>query len=136
MKRARLITLLISLSISAQVGHAAEIAGDFDGDGEATVLDVVRLINHIEGLEYFPSAIAPLADVNVDGFVDGADIEALVDAVLERNPLAVLPVARITGFSPEDGEGDVAVTRETIVRFSVPLAADTIIDDFVVREIE
>ncbi|RKX34718.1 MAG: hypothetical protein DRP71_06050, partial [Verrucomicrobia bacterium] len=120
--------LLISLFVSAQVGYAAEIAGDLDGDGKATVLDVVRLINHIEGVTYLSADSAPLADVNVDGFIDGADIEALVDAVLARNPLATLPGARIAGFSPGDGEGDVAVTRETIVRFSLPLAEDTIID--------
>lgn len=128
MKRSILGLTLWALLAPGLALAVSERTGDFDDDGVATVLDVVRLINHIEGLEYLPNDLAPLADVNVDGFVDGNDIKTLVDAVLARNPLAVLPAARIAAFSPDNGEGGVAVTRETVVRFSVPLAGDTVID--------
>jgi hypothetical protein len=44
------------------------------------------------------------------------------------------PLTEITSSSPADGESGVAVTRETVLRFSAPLAADTMLttDNFYV----
>jgi len=61
--------------------------GDLDQDGQPTVLDVVRLINHLHNLQPLRSDFVPFADVNQDGAVTDADLDALVQAVLGLAPL-------------------------------------------------
>jgi hypothetical protein len=56
--------------------------------------------------------------------VDQDDVRGLTDCVLERLPLEALPLTFLRQASPTSGEGYVAVTRETILRFSVQLAED------------
>ena len=60
---------------------------------------------------------ALLMDTDNDGFDDGEEI------LEQSNPLEsdLIPLTRIES-SPSDGEGGVALTRETIVRFTRPLA--------------
>lgn len=98
-----------------------EKIGDFDEDGLASILDVVRLINHVNGSRVLPADLVPFADINNDGSVDQDDVEGLVDRVLERLPLESLPLTFLSRGSPSSGEGGVAVTRETVLRFSSPL---------------
>ncbi|WP_089938182.1 Ig-like domain-containing protein [Candidatus Entotheonella palauensis] len=62
---------------------------------------------------------------------DGPKAYALTSIMLrEKQPLATEPLlTRITSTSPADGEGGVAITRETILRLSQPLAVSTVVDD-------
>lgn len=99
-----------------------EKMGDFDNDDTASILDVVRLINHVTQADPLPGDLAPYADVNLDGYVDQDDVQGLVDRVLERLPLDALPLTFLRNASPAPGEGSVAVTRETILRFSIQLS--------------
>jgi len=99
--------------------------GDLDGDGEATVLDLVRMINHINGSTYLSSQLTFFADMNQDGSVNQTDIALLSDVILGVAPFVDFPLATIRQTSPAAGEQNVAVTRETIFRFSQPLATNT-----------
>jgi hypothetical protein len=110
------------LALASPLAALPEKTGDFDGDDTASILDVVRLINHVTQADPLPSDLLPYADVNNDGYVDQDDVQALVDRVLERLPLEALPLTFLRQASPSSGEGGVAVTRETILRFSVQLA--------------
>ena len=56
--------------------------GDLDEDGQATVLDLVRLLNHLDGSESLDTGLLLFADVNDDGSVSDGDVDALADAVL------------------------------------------------------
>jgi len=61
--------------------------GDLDQDGQPTVLDVVRLLNHVRNLQPLRSDFVPFADVNQDGAINDADVEMLIQAVLGRTNL-------------------------------------------------
>lgn len=108
--------------------HGQTNLGDLDADGQPTVLDVVRLVNHLQGDQFLPASSLPFADVNEDEFVNTDDVEALTDVILERSPFQEFPFLRVSRFSPTDGEKDVAVTRELVMRFSLPIADDAVIN--------
>jgi len=101
------------------------VLGDLDRDGKATVLDLVRLINHINGTDLLSANLAPLADLNRDGAVNAPDVSLLRDVILGRIPQEILPFTTIASTSPDNGEANVSVTRETVVHFSRPLAVGT-----------
>lgn len=117
---------LVAFTTQAAFGQSSAF-GDLDGDGEPTVMDIVRIVQHLQGTAFIEEATIPFADVDRDGVVDTADIQALTDVILERRPFEILPFTQASAFSPANGETDVAVTRETIVRFSLPLADSAII---------
>ena len=106
--------------------------GDLDEDGAYTVRDVARLVNHLQQIEFMHPIIQPFADVNSDGLLNEADVELLVDLVLEKTTLTDVPFARPLETSPGHGEDHVALTREAVVRFSLPLAPTVTLstDDF------
>src|SRR6266511_2837921 len=56
--------------------------GDLDENGEISVLDLVRLINHINGTTRLTAAKLPFADINGDGFVDRSDVDGLANLIL------------------------------------------------------
>src|SRR5690606_4390787 len=99
--------------------------GDLDEDGEATVLDLVRLAAHVQGTDPLPSGIVPFADLNLDGYVNELDADRLVSSVLGQAFLPEPPLARVRATSPDEVEVNVAVTREAVFRLTFPLAADT-----------
>lgn len=99
--------------------------GDLDEDGQPTVLDLVRLINHLNGSPALSSQLTFFADVNQDGFVNQSDVDALADVILGTSPFQDLPLTHLRETSPTNGEGGVAVTRETVFRFTQPLATNT-----------
>ena len=98
------------------------IKGDLDEDGRYTVRDVARLVNHLQQIEFLHPIIQPFADVTGDGLLDEADVEKLVDLVLDKTAITDIPPARPLESSPAHGENQVALTREAVVRFSLPLA--------------
>jgi len=103
------------------------LLGDLDGDSYATVLDLVRLQNHLSGAERIVGEGAVFADLNQDGFATQEDVDLLVQAILGLSTLPTLPLARIVDTSPANGANQVAVTRETIFRLSQPLAASAVV---------
>lgn len=119
------IAALLLGSASAQT--LPVVLGDFDADGTPTVADLVRLINHLKADPVLPAPLAPFADLDQNGIVDVADVEHLTAVILEREPQTPLPIAHIDQSSPASGDGNVAVTREFIIRFSTPLAANAIV---------
>src|SRR6266571_9429969 len=56
--------------------------GDLDGDGQITVLDLIRLINHINGSAHLDPQLRGYADVNGDGHINQADVDMLADVIL------------------------------------------------------
>ncbi len=103
--------------------------GDLDGDDKITVLDLVRLNNHLNHAQLatplLSTGLLPFADLDQDSFIARADADALVNVILGRAPVSELPLTRIRETSPANGEGSVAVTRETVFRFNYPLATNT-----------
>ncbi|MFO1497585.1 MAG: dockerin type I domain-containing protein [Verrucomicrobiota bacterium] len=102
--------------------------GDLDEDGEATVLDLARLLAHANGIQPLATNLSFYADLNQDGFVNQADGTILANIVLGLQPLSDFPFTHVRDTSPENGESDVALTRETILRFTAPLASDLVLD--------
>ncbi|MBI3416751.1 MAG: Ig-like domain-containing protein [Verrucomicrobia bacterium] len=98
-----------------------------DEDGRATVLDVVRLINHLNGAAPLVPELEPFADVDQDGFVTELDATAIARAIVGNTPLPAVPLTRVLSSSPFQGESGVSVTRKTILRFNFPLATNTVI---------
>jgi V8-like Glu-specific endopeptidase len=68
-----------SISLSASLGHASDpqleprLRGDFDGDGEVTLRDGIRLKEFLHGKAVEPASREAL-DVNADGIIDNADV--------------------------------------------------------------
>jgi len=100
--------------------------GDLNEDGIINVLDLVALINYVNGDPSFLPQV-PVAtvkereeflDVTRDGSVTQADVDALADVILEISPLPDFPPTRLTEASPTHGEESVSPARTVILRFS------------------
>ena len=101
--------------------------GDLDADGRATVFDLVRLVNHINGTTLLSTNLVPFADINQDGYVNDLDVSFLADAILGFRSLPLLPLTTVRQTSPANNESGVAVIRETILYFSAPLSVSAVI---------
>ncbi len=101
--------------------------GDLDEDGSATVIDLARLIAHLNGRQPLPPDLVLAADLNQDGVVNEADAVLLANRVLGDEALPDFPFAKVLETSPADLESDVALTRETIFRLTQPLAVGSVI---------
>jgi len=123
------LLILFACLFCAQSLSAAlpQMLGDMDGDNSPSILDVVAIINHINSVPRLSNEMAVFADVNQDGTVNNLDVDMVVDAILGLADLPAFPLARILDTSPANGETGVAVTRETIIRFTQPLSDDTLI---------
>ncbi|MCI0582125.1 MAG: Ig-like domain-containing protein, partial [Chloroflexi bacterium] len=76
-----------------------------------------------------PSVATIASDGTATGLAPGTTtIRARADGFVAEATLTVSAPA-LAASSPEDGEGDVAVTRETILRFTAPLDAATVTPD-------
>ncbi|MEM7392461.1 MAG: DUF6531 domain-containing protein, partial [Verrucomicrobiota bacterium] len=89
---------------------------DLDGDG----MDDVYELRHI-GLNPFDPADAAL-DLDDDGITNLREFQTGTD------PGVADPLTTLAEVSPADGEQGVAVTRETILRFSHPLDPMAVVD--------
>ena len=94
---------------------------DINVDGRFDIIDI-QLAAICWG--QLPSApgCSPAMDLNSDGLIDTDDI-SLVAARWH------IGLATIVSTSPANGAGDVAVTRETITEWSLPLDATTVLSD-------
>ena len=122
-----LLVFLPLILLSSQALALPQKLGDLDGDGEATVLDIVRLINHINGSVPLSPDLQVLADVNQDGTINDVDVALIANAVVGLSILPNLPLDTIRLSSPLNGETEVAVTRETFFKFTEPLSSSTLI---------
>ena len=108
---------------------ADRTVGDLNGDGKVDLLDTVRMVEHIQGTQFITDdeALKWQAGVNEDGLVNSFDVEKSLDLVFKREQTKKLPLAGVLTTSPHDGEGNVALTREFVVRFNMPLAKGTVL---------
>ena len=100
------MTLILFLASTTLFALPQQL-GDLDEDGQATVLDIVRLLNHIMGTVPLSASLQPFADINQDGFITELDAKRISDAILGIAALPPVPLARILSSSPFDGEGGV-----------------------------
>jgi RHS repeat-associated protein len=98
-----------------------------DEDGRAGTRDIVILVNHLTGAVLLPDVLRPFADLNGDGILNDTDVDALARAVLGMEVLQALPITTVRSTSPAAGADDVAVTRETVIYFTQPLASSTVL---------
>ena len=76
--------------------------GDLNEDGFVSVLDVVMLVNHLQGSAFLDQEVLPFADVNTDSLLDELDVKLLSDTALERVPIQDYPMMRALRTSPVD----------------------------------
>ncbi len=126
MKRALIVAFGL-LFLATPLCALPQKLGDLDEDGVPTVLDLVTVINHANGMVPLQSDLAIFADVNQDGRVNQVDVDLIADAILGLATLPELPLSSIRESSPAHGETGVAITRETVFRLTQPLAAQTLL---------
>ncbi len=90
-------------------------SSDLDGDG---LLDVYELL--------YPDILNPLNPLDAFEDPDRDGCDNLCEARGGTNPMVMDQITQLT-TSPTHGESGVAVTRETILRFSQPLAEGTVL---------
>jgi hypothetical protein len=101
------------------------LAADCNGDGEVTIDELLIGVNIALGAR--PLSACPAFDLNGDGEVTIDELLVAVNIALGGPPPATpTPIlgdreAALIGSSPAHGEGGVALSRETILRFSAPL---------------
>ena len=132
-KRLRLVlslAFITGVTIQAQV---PQFLGDLDSDSVTTIKDLVILSNHLSNVAPLPAGTELFGDLDQNGVLDAADLSLMLDVVMGRTPPPRTPFTIISESSPQNGESGVALTRETIVRFSLPLAETTPIDASVIE---
>lgn len=122
------ILLLTGLMPAGLMFGVPSQIGDLDDDGRYTIRDVTRIVNHLQRVEFLPQSLQPFADVNEDGNISRADVDKLIAVILEKDSIDTLPLARPLETSPVNGEESVSLTREAVVRFSLPLGDNVLLD--------
>ena len=106
--------------------------GDLDADGRITVLDLQRLINHINAVKgtaqnvpdrTLPVSLRGYADVTGDGRIDQRDVDLVVKAILGV-PITTQP--RPIVAEPASGASEVGVTVRPRVYFPKPIIPSTL----------
>lgn len=115
------IATICYIGISSAIAIPS-ILGDLDEDGAITVSDLTILIGHLQGDAILPVDSLPFADVDQVGGVGASDVLALADLILAFGIEEEIPLLSVYQTTPQMGESDVAVTRETVMQFSLPLA--------------
>ena len=101
----------LAVVLLASSAAFAGITGDANNDGQVNALDVITTVEAI-GTE--PTAEV---DCNSDGRIDPFDIGCVLGVIFNGAP----PLTTVLS-SPGDGASGIALTRETIIRFTNPLA--------------
>jgi hypothetical protein len=98
-RTARGLFIFIFLLFSARVIAQPTRLGDLDADGRATVLDLVRLLGHLNTSNPLSTALEPYGDIDENGVIDTNDVTLLQNAILGSyalpNPFAA-PIASRT----------------------------------------
>src|SRR5437870_3142460 len=111
------------LTLQAQAAPPTKL-GDLNADGVLDVFDLTVLRQHIRQVTPIAENLKPFADVNGDGFLNEDDAVALINIIVGKDAVKVLPLASIRETSPFAGEGGVALTREVVLRFTMPLSVN------------
>ena len=83
-----LFSIFLFLLTAGPLAALPLLLGDLDGDNQPTILDLVRLIGHVNGVSPLGSGLQPYGDINEDGLINQADLDLLQNAILG---LASLP---------------------------------------------
>ena len=118
-----LIASFLFLASTALAASPTKL-GDLNADGILDVFDLAVLRQHIRQTTPLPKNLRPFADLNGDGFLNEDDAIALIQNILGASPAKTLPLASIRETSPFAGESGVALTREIILRFTMPLSVN------------
>ncbi|MGE3310769.1 MAG: RHS repeat-associated core domain-containing protein [Limisphaerales bacterium] len=117
-----LLAAVASFWVTARA--AAQTLGDLNRDASVDLLDIVALANHLADIIPLPAEDQVFADTDQDGRLTQSDLDVLSDSVLGLGlPLGDLPLTSLRDTSPRRGESLVALTRETVLRLTQPLAA-------------
>ncbi len=119
--------LLLALLVPATMMAASSNLGDVNGDGQVNVFDLTRLQQHVNGSDLLSAAPQLFGDVTQDGLINDADVTAIADIIMGVRFPQTLPPPAILSTSPGSGEGNVSLNRETIFRFTQPLATTNIL---------
>ncbi|MBT4666007.1 MAG: hypothetical protein HOB63_05790, partial [Opitutae bacterium] len=121
--------LFLIFAVNTFADSSSLVVGDLNDDGEVNLVDMVLMVNHIQGEEFLIADKSKLlqADVNGDGLINSYDVEESLNFSFKRKAIRTLPLAGILSTSPYEGEGDVSLTREFVIRFSMPLEEGTVI---------
>jgi len=103
----RLVSLLLLVSWTTALSGPARL-GDIDGDGEPSIVDLVYVINHLNGAIPLPETLLPFADLDENGVINETDVRILADAILGIGSLPN-PTAPPILISPIDSTPDTTV---------------------------
>lgn len=99
--------------------------GDLDADGRLTVIDLQKLLNHLNGSQpstpKLSTQLLPFADLNGDAFVNQSDVDLLAKAIL-GTPIPTPPVT----LEPASGASEVGVSVRPRVTFPRPVDVSTL----------
>ncbi len=122
----RVLALMVLIAVPG-VGHASVASGDVNGDGKASIDDVVSLIDYLLSGNAGSIDVAN-ADVNQDGSVSIDDVVSLIDNLLSQPqtpdpeegdwvdlglPSGTIWATRNVGASSPEGYGDYFAWGET-----------------------
>ncbi len=127
--RQRIWLSLCALTASLQLAPAVPSrVGDLDEDGVFSVSDLYLIIRHTQGVAPLAETLRPYADIDSDGNISTSDQQELIKLILGTRTPQALPTARPREMNPAANSSGIAVTRETILHFSMPLALDAVVD--------
>ena len=138
----RLVLMVLAFALALGVANDCQVLAQ-SGSGPSIISrrlgdNLVELSWTVPGsffsLEQAPSLQTPISWVPVpqlpvqNGASFNVSLSVAQKAQFFRLRQAGSSAVRVQETSPSDGETGVAVTRETILRFSAPLSADTVLD--------
>ena len=98
------VSLVFIVVVSSSAAAPTKL-GDLNGDGVLDVFDLTVLRQHIRQVMPIAENLKPFADVNGDGFINEDDAVALINMIVGKDAVKVLPLASIRETSPFAGEG-------------------------------
>lgn len=116
-----IVSLLVVGAITFEMVMATASGGfksDINGDGMTNIVDIQQVATCRGKTPTDPGCPASL-DVDTNGTIDDADTN-LVAARWKQAPVSLVR------SSPANGEGEVSVTRETVLEFSGPLKPELV----------
>lgn len=85
--RAMLALPIFLSGLKSELAAVPAKLGDVDEDGVASVLDIVAIINHIQGRVPFVEDRISFADLNRDGIITHADVREIVNHIIQATAL-------------------------------------------------
>ncbi len=145
------LALLGTVTVPCTADAASYRRGDPNADGLVDISDPIALLGYLFLGRETPTCL-DAGDVDDDGSLGHADPIDLLAYLFENGPappapgpnacgpdptddaldcasFEPCPAYRVESTSPSDGEDGVAVTRETIIRFTGPVLASTLTSD-------